>query len=420
MIPDRKNSNRTIAVFRFHLSVGIRLALRVFIPVISVFFAMYYLFRPEFFNSLSAQILDGGFLLSGLTTTTVGLTISSFASRRVCLGLNGWIRHLPAAGILHRRMAGIAVFLAQIPVLAVIAGLAVIAMKIYQVPVLPYIAGLPFVGLACALCVLPVEKKHLAGSLAVLAGVCAASNNWAFLGGGILLLIAADSLSGPLVLKKRRAGFHLSFKGMYFLPLLNWRALRWRVLIPYVLSLPFLGATQLFIANNDPDILLAGQMIRFGGAASLAFFCGVFSNMLATRRPPWPWSRSLTWSARTRIIQDTSFIGFHTVPLLLLAGTLNPGVMLPLALSLPLIAAWSAYSIRRASQTKLGALGNIVLLGAFYSFFLCLIPWSFLFLLAFTPLVIFLGIKAEKHQRVSRWLELHHFAAGDSLSWSER
>ena len=92
------------AVFRFHLHVGARLALRIFIPVISIIFALYYLLRPELFHSLMAQILEGGILLSGITTTFICLIFAGYASRRICLGLNGWIRHLPSEGKVNRRM----------------------------------------------------------------------------------------------------------------------------------------------------------------------------------------------------------------------------------------------------------------------------------------------------------------------------
>jgi len=407
------------AVFRFHLHVGIRLALRIFVPVVSIFIALYYLLRPELFNSLMAQILDGGFLLSGITTTFFCLIIAGFASRRICLGLNGWIRHLPIEGMVHRRMAGFAISIAQIPALAIIASLAVVAMKLYQVSAAPFIAGLPLVGLSCGLCVLPVKKKLITRSLAALAAIGFSSNNWAFLAGGILLLIAADGISGPLVQKKKHAKFHKTFRGMFLVAFINWRALRLRPLVLYLLSLPFLGAAQLFIANNDPAPLLAEKMIRFGGAVGLILFCSVFANMLASRRPPWPWIRSLPWSAKTRIVWDSSFIGLHALPLVVLVGIMNLKSMLPLALSLPIFAVYSAYSIRQAPESVMGASGKVLLLGTFGSLFLCLISWSSLCFLALTPLILNLGTTSEKHQKVSQWLELHHLAAGDSLSWSE-
>jgi hypothetical protein len=255
--------------------------------------------------------------------------------------------------------------------------------------------------------------------LAALAAIGFSSNNWAFLAGGILLLIAADGISGSLVQKKKHTKFHKTFRGIFLVAFINWRALRLRPLVLYLLSLPFLGAAQLFIANNNPAPLLAEKMIRFGGALGLILFCSVFANMLASRRPPWPWIRSLPWSAKTRIVWDSSFIGLHALPLVVLVGAMNLKSMLPLALSLPIFAIYSAYSIRQAPESVMGASGKVLLLGTFGSFFLCLIPWSSVCFLALTPLILNLGTKAEKHQKVSQWLELHHLAAGDSLSWSE-
>jgi hypothetical protein len=93
--------------------------------------------------------------------------------------------------------------------------------------------------------------------------------------------------------------------------------------------------------------------------------------------------------------------------------------MFPLVLSLPLLASLSAYSIRQASESAMGAAGKILLFGTFGSLLVCLVPWSSVCFLVLAPLILSLGIKEEKHQKVSRWLELHHLAAGDSLSWSD-
>jgi hypothetical protein len=408
------------ALFRFHMQVGIRLALRILIPVVSVFFAAYYLLRPELFNFMMAQILDAGFLLSGLCTAAFCLVIAFFTSRRVCLGLNGWIRHLPVEGAYHRRMAGIAILIAQVPILTILAALAIIAAKLYGASPLPYLIGLPFTGLSCGLCVLPTENKFLSGTFAALAGITFASNDWRFLALGFLLLVAADALSGPMEPKKRHPKFRGSLKGTVFVQWMNWRALGWRVLIPYLLSLPFLGFARLFIVNNDPGLLLSAQMVRFGGASSLILFCAAITNMLAARRPPWPWVRSLPWSAKKRIFHDSFFVGIPMLPILIVTGTMSRDSLLPLIASFPLFAAFSAYAMRLSPGSKGGAAGKILLLGLFCSLSLCLIPWSSLFFLGITPLVLLLGTKAEKHQKISRWLELHHLAAGDSLSWSVR
>lgn len=407
------------AVFRFHMHVGIRVALRIFVPLVSVFFALYYLLRPELFNSSMAQLLDGGFLLSGVTVTFICLFIASIASRRVCLGLNGWIRHLPVEGNLSRRLAGLAVAVALIPALAILAGLAVVAMKLYHVSAGPFLAGLPLAALSCGLFVLPVEKKLLVRPLAAMSSISFSSNSWVFVAGGLLLLAAAERISGPLRQKKKHRRFPKSFKKRLILPAINHRALRLRPLPLYIVSLPFLGASWLFIANNDPSPLLAEKTVRFGGALGVVFFCSLLAGMLASRRPPWPWARSLPWAAKTRLFWDSTYIGLHALPLVILVGAMNPRSVLPLIPSLPLAAVYSAVSIRQSPVSMRSGWGKVLMFGAIGSLLVCLLPWTFVLFLALTPLIFRKGTKAEQIQKVSRWLELQHLAAGDPLSWSE-
>ncbi len=411
-----KNSSR--AFFLFHLHVGARLALRMFVPAVAVFFTLYYVLGYEFFLSLMGTVLEGGFPLSGIFTFLICLIIANFASRRICLGICGWIRHLPGESTIQRRLAGFAVFIAQIPAIAILAVLARLAAKLYTIHALPYLVGLPLASLSCSFYVLSVKNKFASNFLASLAGIYLASNEWAFLAGGAILLIAADAVSGPLSIKKKPSRFRQHLKGTFFIGTINWRALKLRLLLPYLLSFPFIGATQLFLANNDVSSLLAVRVIRFGGAMSLVVFCSILANMLASRRPPWPWLRTLPWSSEKRIIFDSAFAGLHLLPFLLIIGILNLKAIPPLAFVLPLFVFYSSYCIRRAPESRMGASGKILSLGVFCALLLSLFPLSSLFLLALTPFFFKIAIHAEKHQKVSRWLELHHLAAGDSLSWS--
>lgn len=407
------------AFFLFHLHVGIRLALRIFIPATVVFFALYYVLGYEFFLSLMATILDGGLLLSGVFSAFVCVIIAGFAARRICLGLNGWIRHLPSNSHTRRRTAAISLLFAQLPILFILAGLASIASKLFKISATPYLAGLPLLGLSCGLCVLPVRQKIISRPTAVLAGIFFTSNDWSIMLGGVLLFVAADSLSGPLVLKKRRSRSHRQIKSRFFAVSLNCRAIHLRSLMPYLFSLVILGATQLFLVNNNPAPQLAERVIRFGGTLSMVVFCSIYTTMLASRRPPWPWVRSLPWSARSKIMWDSSFVGLLLFPLLALLSLMNLKSMLPLASSLPLLSVYSTYSIHHAPESLGGASGRVLLYGSIGALSISLIPWLSLFFLAITPLVFKRAIEAEKHQKVSRWLEHHHLAAGDSHSWSE-
>lgn len=93
--------------------------------------------------------------------------------------------------------------------------------------------------------------------------------------------------------------------------------------------------------------------------------------------------------------------------------------MLPLAVSFPFFVLYFVYSIHQATESPIGASGKVLVLGAIGGLFLCIIPWSSFVFLVLTPWILKEAIKAEKYQKVSRWLELHHLAAGDSLSWSK-
>jgi hypothetical protein len=49
---------------------------------------------------------------------------------------------------------------------------------------------------------------------------------------------------------------------------------------------------------------------------------------------------------------------------------------------------------------------------------LTLIPPAALLFAASLPLLLRYGAMQDRGQKVSRWLEIHHLAAGDPYSWS--
>lgn len=408
-----------MAFFVFHLRVGIRLAIRKLAAVLAVVFAIYYLFRPELFNLIIAASVRYGSIVTGIFSAAVSLSIAGMASRRVCLGLDGWIRHLPASSLMHRRLAGLAVFIAQLPVLIILAFFALFTQIKFGVSAAAYLAGLPLLGLASALCVLPVQRRVIVRPLAALSCVSLASGNWPLIFGGLILMGITDLISGPLVPTRRRLVFHRAFKGSLLNVNIAWRALRLRIFIPYLLSLGVLGATSLFISNNDFTISLAVKAIRFGGILSIVLFYAYASNLLAARRPPWPWARSLPWSARERIVLDSFFLCLLIVPLIVLVALMNSKAVLSLAASLPVITLFSSQAMRRAPEYRMGASGRILCVGALAALSVTILPLISLAFLASTPLALIYAAKEEQSQKVSRWLELHHLAAGDSLSWSK-
>ncbi len=386
----------------------------------------------------------------GLVSSILSLSVAAMAAPRICLGLNGWIRHLPARGLTHRRLACIAITVAQIPILLVLALLALIAFAVFQVSPILYLLGLPILGLAAGLCVLPVQRNLITKPLSFAACVLSTSSHWIFLTIAIVLLIIANQIAGSLSpsrklfiarrlsLSHKLFPFHKprlsqksitaqktfsaqkSITGLFISTTIAFRALRLRILFPYLPSLFVLGLTSLFLSNNTltPHQIFRG--VIFGGTLSIAVYCAFTANLLAVRRPPWPWARSLPWSANHRILTDTLLIGLLTIPILVLISLIKIQALWPVAVSLPPLAAFAALIVRRAFIYQMGAVGRTFIFGTVAAVLVCLIPAMSFVLLASTPFLLRYAAAEEKNQKVSRWLEMHHLAAGDPLSWSRQ
>ena len=346
--------------------------------------------------------------------------MAGVVSPRVTLGLSGWIRHLPVSSCTSRRLAAVSVFIAQIPILGVITLLSLSFSLNLDMNPLVYLLGLPLLGIASSLYVLPVQRKVFTRPLALTACICSASGSWYFVAASGILIVICDLISGPLMPAKKRPGFRLSARGIWIYFIIAWRAIRLRWIQSYLVSLAILGLTWLFLLNNNLELLLATKVVRFGGALSLAATCALLANWLAVRRPAWPWSRSLPWSSRLRIILDFSFLGIHALFLFFPIAMLDMKAIFPLFFSLPLTLIYSTAVIRLASAYRMGAYGRIMSFGFLQALLLCFYPLISVLFLALTPAVTFYASHNERVLKVSCWMERHHLAAGDSLSWSKQ
>ena len=183
----------SFAFFIFHISVGIRIALRTLAPIIAIIFASYYILRYDFFLILARSFfLDSGILISGLFFSIISLSTAAIAAPRVCHGLTGWIRHLPLDSLSSRRLTNIAIFIAQTPILFVLFFLAFTMSKGLEESPLPYLVGIPLLGIASSLFVTPVRQKTITKFLAVVACVFSASGNWLLIIGSCLLIFGIE------------------------------------------------------------------------------------------------------------------------------------------------------------------------------------------------------------------------------------
>jgi hypothetical protein len=407
------------AFFFFHLRVGIRIARRKVAAIVTSVFALFFILRYDFFGAIVAGLLQSHHLVAGFVFAPSVIGVALMASPRVCLGLAGWMRHLPASSLMHRRLACLAIFIAIFPVLLFLAFLAFLVDRIHGIPLVPFFVGLPILGLSSAQCVLPVKHRYLSISLAGAACVFAASNHWALLFCSFVLLMVTDRISGPLTPVRKQVKFRKAFSGFLLSIVIAWRALRFRIFFPYLASLSVLGLTRLFVLNNDFSSSLNFRAVSFGGLLSLFLYCAIIAGRLSERRPCWPWARSLPWSARERVLGDALILAVLSLPLLVLLAFIDIRALWPTAANLPPFAVLASLFMRRGYRYRLGAMEMISFAGAAVATTVCLLPWISFAFLAFTPFVLNYAAAEERNQKVSRWHEMQHLAAGDSLSWSK-
>ena len=392
--------------------------MRVLVPTVAAAVGGGFLLGNDFLTTFSHVLFgpksSGG---SGVMIAAVFLGVAVEAAPRVCRGVAGWMRHLPVSGVAHRRAAGLAIAAAQTPILLGLLLLASFASRTVATLV-EDVLGLALTALAMALAATPARRRWLSSPLALGAAVAAGSGGWIMMILGAALLVAGDFAAGPLARSgapvahaaRRSAGGLFEFR-------IAWRALGWTLPGAFLLGLLPVGAAFAFVTNNTlaPEHVRLGALL--GGGLAFVFLFAQISESLAVRRPAWPWSRSLPWPASRRVVSDALFLSLHALPLVALAAAIDPVALAVLGL-LPLVAARSAGAMRRAPERKAGAVGEILMEGSFLAALVALVPWAALLTLALTPWAVRAAAERERRQKVSRWLELHHLAAGDPQSWS--
>ena len=400
------------ALLRFHLHVGARLALRVMAPVLAAVVGGMMLLGVDFINSFGTLLFGSS---GGLIIALACLGVAWIAAPRICRGLDGWMRHLPVSGLAHRRAAMMAMAAAQGSLLLLFLVFAAAAAKRGTDP-WPGLAGLLVALPAAALAAMPV--RFLARPLALAAAFLPFSGGWLPVGLGAVLLVAADAVAGPLRKTAPGISFARRGTGRWLEARIAWRALGGSLLGAYLTGLLPLGAAMLFVRNNElaPVHVRLGALL--GGGTAVVLLLAGLGESLAVRRPAWPWSRSLPWTAWQRVLFDSLFLGAHALPLVLLTAWIEPLAAVAVFLQIPLLAARTAGAVRRAPERRTGASGEILVEGMLLAAAVALLPWGSLVALIGTPWAIRAAAERERQQKVSRWQEIHHLAVGDPQSWS--
>jgi hypothetical protein len=412
-------------VLRFHLASGVRLAQVAFAPLAGAMVVAIGLSQDPAatLKALAAAVAAPRLAPSTLAALLgVGAAIAAWASPRLAFSTSGWIRHLPASAVGHRRAAALALAAAQLPLLAVGALLTAVALAAHA-PVAPTrIPALALAALALGSALAPSPRKAAALALGLAAAVAALALGAVGLVAAALLVAVSDRLGGapaakPLPLRASRFS-------RWPLPLPE--AIAVRVVAPalssaYALAVVPLGAAYALAVNN-PELppLLAARGARLGGVLAVAIVVARACDRLALQRPPWPWARSLPWSSQRRILADATVLAAVSLPAAIASAWLHgPSAAAVAAAATPVLALRGAGSLRRPADAPPPA-GAVLGEGAFVAAVLALRPWLAVAALAAAPWALAAAARRERELRVSRWAALHHLAAGDPLSWRTR
>ena len=357
-------------MLRFHLASGVRLAQRAFVPLAGALVVAVGLTQDPAATmraiaaAVAAPRLSGGVIAALLAA---GGAIASWAAPWLALSTSGWIRHLPASAVAHRRAAALALAAAQLPLVVGVAGLMALAAA-SGAPVgairLPAVA-VAAVAIGAALA--PSRRPGASLALGLATAVAVLAFGTAGLLAAAALLAASDRLGGAPATKPSPVRGTRASR----LPLPLAESLALRVAAPALPTALLLAAVPLAagyaLVRNNPDLPphLGARGARLAGAMAVAVVVARAADRLALLRPPWPWVRSLPWTARRRVLADVLVLGVLVAPCVLASAWMH-GLELGavVAAVVPLVAARGASAIRRGHDAASPPSGVVLAEGA--------------------------------------------------------
>jgi len=200
----------------------------------------------------------------------------------------------------------------------------------------------------------------------------------------------------------------------------TWRAVGWRLLAPLPVSALALAAAWFYTRNNElvgPDV---GFVARLWSVIALALYVGGLADIIVTRRPAWPWIRSLPASSTARAADDTMAIGIPGAVVALASGIVDARTAIVSLAMLAPIAALAVLLSHGARRRLTRVSGTLIVTGIGLATGVAFYPLVSVAALALTPLLVRAAARRDRRQIVTGWHELHHDATGDSLAWSAR
>lgn len=416
---------RFAALLRFHLSGGARVAARNAIATIGLIIIVLgsapdpWLWLRFLALGVAAKSAGSGPLI-GLTVIALGLARD--AVPRLTLGLGGWTRSLPVTGVQHRRGVAYALPIVQLPLAAAVVVAAILTITPYRLPLSgAKLLGAPLALVAAGAAVVPSRRWILGPPCFIASALLAALGRWTPLAAAIVLFVAAELAAGALRFPARRSAVAApAMPGTLPMFRFTWRAVGWRLLAPLPMSALALAAAWFYTRNNElvgPEI---GFVARLWSVIALALYVGAIGDIAVTRRPAWPWMRSLPWSSTARAVDDAVAIGLPGVIIALATGIVDARTVIVSLAMLPPIATLGVLLSHGARRRLTRVSGALILIGIALGTAVAFYPLLSVAVLATTPLLIRAAARRDRRQIVTGWQELHHDATGDSLAWSVR
>jgi hypothetical protein len=396
-----------LALWRFHVATGARIALRASVPLAGLFviaIGMSPYPGATLARLAAVTAADRPPAVFVLVMTALAVSMAAWGVPRLVSGADGWIRSLPAGRTARRRGLAAGLATAAAP-LAVVGGAVLVGAGVAQGTWNPArAAALIPLAFGAAYAVLP-GRRFLAAPLGLAGAVVAISAGWREVGIGAVLVVAADLTAGGDASPGRRTQVRDSGRAAA-----SWRiALRAsRSGIPAAwaaAAIPLL-AEALFIANNDLPASLESLGARLGVASAVVLCLATIADRLAVHRPPWPWARSLPWTSRERVSADAMFLGAVALPVLLAGGLIDPVSASLAAAALPLAATHAAGSIRSRRDGPAAISLAIIFPGLLGALAFALMPWLTFVALASTPVALRAAARREAALDVGRWRPL--------------
>ena len=418
-------TSQPLALVRFHVSGGARVASRNAIATICAIIIV--------LGSAPDPLLWLRFLALGVAGAgsgsgpLIGLVVIAYALAqdavpRLTLGLGGWTRSLPADAIQHRRGVMFGLPIVQVPLaFAVLVGASLTAL-VYDVPLSwPKLLGAPIALVAAGAAAVPARRQLITAPTFVASAMLAAMGDWRTLVASMILFACADRLAGGLVFAERRIAVPApAAPGTLRMFHFTWRAVGWRLLAPLPISVFALMAAWFYTRNNELVGADLGFVARLWSIIAIALYIGALGDIVASRRPAWPWVRSLPWSSAARALDNAVAIGAPALGVAVLTSVVDPGTIAFALASIPPLAALASLLLHGARDRLTRVSGRTILAGIAFATAVAYSPWAVVGGLVATPLLLRAAARRDRREVVTAWKELHHDAAGDSLAWSSR